>query len=746
MSLVVSDDVWKDRRVGGTAPGVRESNLTRSSQGAAEIVLRACTALVVGISLVSIVGWQTHTAWMVQWHASWAPMQQNTAVGELACALGLFGFAIRRWWVTLMGASVALALGVIAMIQYTFDVDVGIDTLFVDPFVTTEVTSPGRMSPRTALVLLLFGAGVVASVWADRTDRPSASTTLLGLTGGMVAVIPVLSLMRRFVPGWDELWWDESTRMAVPTALGFVAVAGGLFAEAARRDRADIGMWLPGVVGAFTFAASTLTWRGALGAASNGDFDRERVATVMLVASCLVAALVAIALMGAYSARQNLAKAKIAMARLAEETAQRQHVERELAAEEVARLRAEYDSRSALDEQRRMREVAERERVETELWKARRLEGLGHLAGGIAHDFNNVLQIIRNASELARAHGTQPVRSVDGADSGLDADLDLIDDATEQARRMIRQLLTFARDQGDDVEALDVVAATRDAEALLAGTIGRSIEMRLEIAPDVPPVELDRGRYEQLLLNLVVNARDAMDGTGRLCVSIDRVPSNDDTVEQVRVRVADTGPGIPDEIVDQLFDAFFTTKETGTGLGLSTVLKVAEGAGGSVRVASTGPEGTMFEVLLPAVPVEERPTDDTPVAISEPSLEGLVVMVVDDDAILLEVAKRLLVLAGCEVIAAGSGADAVEIARSHDGTIDVVLTDFHMPDLDGLEVATVMAEVRPDAVVVLMSGSGAPEIGDGTGPTAMLAKPFGQSQLRAAIVEALVERWSLSSG
>ncbi|MEQ8438826.1 MAG: response regulator [Ilumatobacter fluminis] len=151
-------------------------------------------------------------------------------------------------------------------------------------------------------------------------------------------------------------------------------------------------------------------------------------------------------------------------------------------------------------------------------------------------------------------------------------------------------------------------------------------------------------------------------------------------------------------------------------------------------------------MLLPAVPVEERPTDDTPVAISEPSLEGLVVMVVDDDAILLEVAKRLLVLAGCEVIAAGSGADAVEIARSHDGTIDVVLTDFHMPDLDGLEVATVMAEVRPDAVVVLMSGSGAPEIGDGTGPTAMLAKPFGQSQLRAAIVEALVERWSLSSG
>lgn len=744
MTLVVSDDVWNDRPVGGSAPGARESNLTRSSVGAAELVLRACTTLVVVISIVSIVGWQTHTAWMVQWRSSWAPMQQNTAIGELACALGLFGFAIRRWWVTLLGAVVALALGVIAMIQYVFDVDVGIDTMFVDPFVTTEVTSPGRMSPRTALVLLLFGAGVIASVWAGRTDRPSASTTLLGLTGGMVAVIPVLALMRRFVPGWDELWWDESTRMAVPTALGFVSVAGGLFAEAARRDRADVGKWLPGVIGAVVFAASTLTWRGALGAASTGDFDRERVATVMLVASCLVAALVALALMGAYSARQNLATAKIAMARLADETAQRQHVERELAAEEIARLRAEYDSRSALEEQRRMREVAERERVETELWKARRLEGLGHLAGGIAHDFNNVLQIIRNASELARAHGKQPMRSVDGA--GLDADLDLIDDATEQARRMIRQLLTFARDQGDDVEALDVAAATRDAEALLDGTIGRSIEMRLDIAPDVPPVELDRGRYEQLLLNLVVNARDAMDGSGRLCVSIDRLPSTDDTVEQVRVRVADTGPGIPDEIVDQLFDAFFTTKETGTGLGLSTVLKVAEGAGGSVRVASTGPEGTMFEVLLPAVLVEERPTDDTPVAISEPSLEGLVVMVVDDDAILLEVAKRLLVLAGCEVIAAGSGADAVEIARSHDGTIDVVLTDFHMPDLDGLEVATVMAEVRPDAVVVLMSGSGAPEIGDGTGPTAMLAKPFGQSQLRAAIVEALVERWSLTSG
>ncbi|TDT14521.1 response regulator receiver domain-containing protein [Ilumatobacter fluminis] len=718
--------------------------MTRSSESVGSPILHACITIVVVISMVSIAGWQTHTAWMVQWRSSWAPMQQNTAIGELACALGLFGFAIRRWWVTVLGAVVALALGVVAMVQYVFDVDVGIDTVFVDPFVTTEVASPGRMSPRTALVLLLFGAGVIASVWADRTDRPSASTTLVGLTGGMVAVIPVLALMRRFVPGWDELWWDESTRMAVPTALGFVAVAGGLFAEAARRDRADIGKWLPGVVGAVVFAASTLTWRGALGAASNGDFDRERVATVMLVASCLVAALVALALMGAYSAHQNLTKAKIAMARLAEETAHRQHVERELAAEEVARLRAEYESRSALDEQRRMREVAERERVETELWKARRLEGLGHLAGGIAHDFNNVLQIIRNASELARAHGKQPVRSADGA--GLDADLDLIDDATEQARRMIRQLLTFARDQGDDVEALDVVAATRDAEALLAGTIGRSIEMRLEIAPDVPPVELDRGRYEQLLLNLVVNARDAMGGSGRLCVSIDCLPSIDDTVEQVRVRVADTGPGIPDEIVDQLFDAFFTTKETGTGLGLSTVLKVAEGAGGSVRVASTGPEGTTFEVLLPSVPVEERPTDATPVAISEPSLEGLVVLVVDDDAILLEVAKRLLVLAGCEVIAAGSGADAVEIARSHDGAIDVVLTDFHMPELDGLEVATAMADARPDAVVVLMSGSGAPEVGSGAEPTAVLAKPFGQSQLRAAIVEALVERWSLSSG
>ena len=741
MTLVVSDDVWKDRPVGGTAPGVLESDVTRPSRGAAELVLRLCTASVVGISLVSIIGWQTHTAWMVQWNAGWAPMQQNTAIGELACALGLLGFAIRRWWVTLMGAAVALALGVVAMVQYTFDVDVGIDTLFVDPFVTTEVTSPGRMSPRTALVLLLFGAGVIASVWADRTHRPSASTTLLGLTGGMVAVIPVLSLMRRFVPGWDDLWWDESTRMAVPTALGFVSVAGGLFAEAARRDRADIGTWLPGVVGAFTFAASTLTWRGALGAASSGDFDRERVATVMLVASCLVAALVAIALIGAHSARQNLVKAKVAMAELADETAHRQQVERELAAEEIARLRAEFDGRTALEEQKRLREVAERERVETELWKARRLEGLGHLAGGIAHDFNNVLHVIRNASELARAHGKQPVQPVEDGGSSLDADLDLIDEATEQARRMIRQLLTFARDDDGDPDLLDLAEATRDAESLLAGTIGRTIDIQVEIEPDVPPVAIERGRFEQLLLNLVVNARDAMDGSGRLCVSIDRVPPRDDDVEQVRLRVADTGPGIPDEIVDQLFDPFFTTKETGTGLGLSTVSKVAETAGGSVRGAATGPAGTVFEVLFPAVADAERTVDATPVA--PPSLDGLVVLVVDDDAILLEVAKRLLVLAGCEVLAAGSGADAVEIARSHDGTIDVVLTDFHMPDFDGMEVAAEMATTCPDAVVVMMSGSGAPEVGEDGEPIPVLDKPFGQVQLRTAIVDALVRRWSL---
>ena len=735
MMTTVSIQAWHDHPLGGTALVGRSA--TGVPRGAGRWILWACAVVVAAISIVSIIGWQTRSEWMVRWRSESAPMHYNTALGTLGCAIGLVGFAIKRGWVAAIGALIALSLGVVSLVQYAFETNVGLDTLFVDPFVTDDASAPGRMSPRTAFVLVMFGLGVLVAILVGRGGRSGASTTAVGLTGGMVIVIPLMALMRRLAPGWDTLWWDETSAMAVPTALGVALVAVGLFAEAGSRDRAELGRWTPWLLGAMTFTVSSLMWRAAIGAASSGLVETDRVASVMLVASSVVATLAAIALMGAHSTRHNLVKARAALAELAVETAHRQQIERELAAEEIARLRAEYDSRTAAEEQRRLREVAERERVETELWKARRLEGLGHLAGGIAHDFNNVLQIIHNASELARAHAAQPAASVVG--SGVESDLDLIDGATDQARRMIRQLLSFTRDDGDRAEPLDLAEATEEAETLLAGTIGRGIDMRLAVADDVPPVAIERGRYEQLLLNLVVNARDAMDGSGCLCVSIDRVPADDGGLGQVRLLVADTGSGIPDGIIGQLFDPFFTTKARGTGLGLSTVFKVAEGAGGSVGVASTGPGGTTFEVLFPAAAVAEQ-ASAAPSVGGEPSLDGVVVLVVDDDAILLEVAKRLLVLAGCEVLAATSGDEAIETARSHEGTIDIVLTDLHMPGLDGLEVATSMAEVIPDAAVVLMSGSGRAEVADAVAAPVLLDKPFGQAELRSILVRALLDR------
>jgi CheY-like chemotaxis protein len=373
------------------------------------------------------------------------------------------------------------------------------------------------------------------------------------------------------------------------------------------------------------------------------------------------------------------------------------------------------------------------------------MEAVGRPAGGVAHDFNNLLTIIRG-------HGDLLLDRIGGVDSNRHS-VEQIQKAAGRAVSMTRQLLAFSRMQVLQPRVLDLNAIVADMGKMLPRLIGEHIEYTFQPAEKLSPVEADPGQIEQVILNLVVNSRDAMPNGGKIAVRTLNIELSDAGASKrppmtpgryALLSVTDTGHGMDEETKTHIFEPFFTTKEVGkgTGLGLATVYGVVKQSGGFIWVESAIGKGTTFEIYLPQVAEKVTPGDgeSKPSAIPRGSET---ILVVEDEAGVRELTREFLKVSGYSVLEAKDGVEALEIASGHAGTIHLMLTDMVMPRMGGSELAARLKEMRPDIKVLFMTGY-SEYTGDGVNRSSpeipILQKPFSIASLVGKVRETLAEK------
>jgi PAS domain S-box-containing protein len=361
-------------------------------------------------------------------------------------------------------------------------------------------------------------------------------------------------------------------------------------------------------------------------------------------------------------------------------------------------------------ERERLKAQAERDRLERQLHQSQRLESLGQLAGGVAHDFNNLLTVISNYAAFVSEEVAKEAREV--AWQAVREDVEQIERAAERAAGLTRQLLAFARRDVVQPRALNLNDLVGGVEQVLIRTLGEHMELKTDLASGLYPVLADPGQIEQVLVNLAVNARDAMPAGGKLAIQtanteVDAAHAASGVGPAAgpyaSVRVCDTGTGMTKDVIDRAFEPFFSTKPKGggSGLGLATVYGIIAQADGYVQIDSEPGVGTTITILLPAT---NQPVQATPRQRPAPQGGGETVLVVEDESTTREVTRRILARNGYQVITATNGREAIEVATSHPGGIDIVLTDVVMPQMLGKEAADRIRALRPAVKVLFMSG------------------------------------------
>jgi two-component system, cell cycle sensor histidine kinase and response regulator CckA len=387
-------------------------------------------------------------------------------------------------------------------------------------------------------------------------------------------------------------------------------------------------------------------------------------------------------------------------------------------------------------------DITQMRQTEEQLRHAQRMEAVGSLAGGVAHDFNNLLVVIQGYAELI-------ARDL-GSSHRSQTDLGEILAAARRAAALTSQLLAFSRRQILQPQILDLNDVLRRVELMLRRVIGEDITLSMRLSDPLGRVNADPGQLEQVVMNLAVNARDAMPDGGRLTIETADVELDEayaaqhpgaTTGRQVMVAVSDTGIGMDEETRRRLFEPFFTTKPAGrgTGLGLATVYGIVKQSKGSIWVYSEPGKGTTFKIYLPAVGGAATPVTAPPVDV--PALVGTeTVLLVEDQVEVRGLIEKTLGRAGYRVLAASDGAEALGVARVHDGPIHVLLTDVVLPGKSGREIAREILTVRDDVRVLYMSGytddaivrHGVLEAG-----LAFIQKPFAGSGLLHKVREVL---------
>ncbi|MCP4679244.1 MAG: response regulator [Deltaproteobacteria bacterium] len=400
---------------------------------------------------------------------------------------------------------------------------------------------------------------------------------------------------------------------------------------------------------------------------------------------------------------------------------------------EAAAVPFEYQGRRHV--QLEVRDITERKQFGERVKQSQRMEAVGRLAGGVAHDFNNVLTTIRGYSELV----------LDTLNPGdpLCEDIEEIRNATERAASLTRQLLAFSRRQVLESRALDLNRVVSDMKRMLERMIGEDIDLVTDLDAGLSTIKADQSQIEQVLMNLAVNARDAIQDGGKLTVRTRNVLLTSEEIHDQGIdlepgpysllEVEDTGIGMSSETAFHIFEPFFSTKpkDQGTGLGLSTVYGVVKQSDGDITVVSEQEIGTIFRIYLPAAPEED--VFPTPIRIPGGVAMGWeTILLVEDEKTVRMLSKRMLVRAGYKVLEAQHGGEALLLSEQHDKPIHLILTDVVMPEMGGRELIERLLKTQPDVRVLLMSGYSDDAVlraSELLSNVAFLQKPFSYEEL-----------------
>ncbi|MFO0762794.1 MAG: response regulator [Byssovorax sp.] len=353
------------------------------------------------------------------------------------------------------------------------------------------------------------------------------------------------------------------------------------------------------------------------------------------------------------------------------------------------------------------RDLRESKLLQAQLAQAQKMEVVGRLAGGVAHDFNNLLTVINGTAEL--------VLSDLAKDDPLREEIEQIFGAGNQAARLTRQLLAFSRRQLLAPVAVNLATHLQGTARMLRRVIGEDIELVVQVDPSLEPIFVDPGQLEQVVLNLAVNARDAMPAGGALTIETERRAIDSPAAAQllslapgdyVMLRVSDTGAGMSEDTLGRIFEPFFTTKPQGkgTGLGLATVHGIVTQSGGAVRVRSELGRGTTFELFFPRAP-EAKPSPAATISV-KPEKGSETILLVEDEAALRSISGRILRSAGYEVLLAADAQEALSLLEQPGAQVHMLFTDLVMPGLSGPELVLKVAALRPEIRVLFASGHG----------------------------------------
>lgn len=389
-------------------------------------------------------------------------------------------------------------------------------------------------------------------------------------------------------------------------------------------------------------------------------------------------------------------------------------------------------------------DLTEQRSLERQLLQSQKMEAIGHMAGGVAHDFNNLLTAILGFTELCM--------SSLGEEHELHADLVEVQKAGKQGARLTRQLLAYSRQQVLTPRVLDLNEVVEKVEKLLRRTIGEDIRMTTRLSAELHKVKVDESQLVQVILNLVLNSRDAMPVGGDIVIETLNLSLQRDSPrrgfvvpagEYVSLALVDTGQGMSTDVCDRAFDPFFTTKETGkgTGLGLSTVYGIVKQSGGFIWLDSIVGRGTTVQVLLPSAGRTSQKAQPQPTTVPVQA-DDQTILLTEDNPVIRRLAQRVLEESGYRVLAAGSAEDALRFSAERREKIHLLVTDLVLTGEDGLSLARKVIECRPGTRVLLMSGHSREARFN---PAALLdgipflQKPFTPDGLRAAVADALQE-------
>jgi nitrogen-specific signal transduction histidine kinase len=389
-------------------------------------------------------------------------------------------------------------------------------------------------------------------------------------------------------------------------------------------------------------------------------------------------------------------------------------------------------------------DTTERASLEEQLRQSQKMESVGQLAAGVAHDFNNILTIIQGHSGL--------LMSRPNLSPAMTTSIQAVSFAAERAASLTRQLLMFSRKQVMQPKPIDLKEVVSNMSKMLQRLIGETITLHCKYAPQLSPVNGDAGMMEQILMNLAVNARDAMPRGGELTIATEPILVSEEHVKLhadartgsfVCLQVQDTGTGMDAGTMKRIFEPFFTTKEAGrgTGLGLATVYGIVKQHAGWIEVTSKAGAGTTFKIYLPASTQALEARADTLAPSTPVHGGGETILVVEDEPVLRDLAQVILQDCGYSVIQAASGVDALTVWQKHQGAVDLLLTDMIMPDgLSGKDLAESLLGHKPDLKIIFTSGYNVEDIGTDflkKNTSRFLQKPYSRLTLARAVRECL---------